>query len=208
MATKTKAQLAAPSFAIFVPGDDPEEANGFPHPYKAGGWRFWHANRPPARTAMDVHEADKHVAAEKRSLELREESWERSDTDGFLSQWAHGITANEAHFAAKIASRGGVDLFPGLYERETGKRAPAIILSGEHGQYFAFCDPDTGKINGRFLSWSDTPRGRLYREGFVILGEWAPAKATIRGHGRGLSGNAWACTVRTDGGYPGCPLIL
>jgi hypothetical protein len=38
--------------------------------------------------------------------------------------------------------------------------------------------------------------------GLIVVAEWAPAKATILGKGRGLSGQAWAAVVRTDRGYP------
>ena len=50
------------------------------------------------------------------------DSFERCDTDGFLSQWASGINAQEADAKAKLAEAGGIATF---------KRTILLTLEGE-----------------------------------------------------------------------------
>ena len=64
-------------------------------------------------------EAQKAKAAElrgenKRKLQAEEESFQRSDTDGFLSQWALSIGANKDRENARILDNGGCATFPVL----------------------------------------------------------------------------------------------
>lgn len=139
---------------------------------------------------------------------LREESFERSDTDGFLTQWAMGICGRRDRLQAEIEENNGLSTFTGLYERASGKRVAAKLINGKFGLCWAFCD-ENGKFTGRFLGHSKgTKRSRLYKEGFELREEEAPAKAVIQGEGTGLSGQAWAAVVRTDGGYPNNAEVL
>lgn len=179
----------------------PDEPRDSPTPYESGAWQHWVANTKPETTVLDEHTAS--ISDRKRvdALQRREDSWQRSDTDGFLSQWASGVTANEASLQAEIDRDGGYSLFPGLYDRKTGERVAARIIDGQWGPCWALCDA-AGELTGKFVGDARTKRGKLYKQGFVVLGEWAPAKATVRGEGKGLSGTAWATVVRTDGGYP------
>jgi hypothetical protein len=132
----------------------------------------------------------------------REESFQRCDTDGFLTQWAHGLSAQKYRAQAEIEEAGGVSTFRGLYRRSDGKRVAAKLIAGKFGPCWAFCDSE-GSFTGRFIGDSKgTPRSRLYKEGFEVREETAPAKAIITGEGRGLSGTAWVAVIRTDGGFP------
>ena len=56
--------------------------------------------------------AGDHLAAER-------ESFERCDTDGFLTQWAHACNADKARMEAELADNGGVAVFPVLVDLET-----------------------------------------------------------------------------------------
>lgn len=132
----------------------------------------------------------------------RLESIERSDTDGFLSQWAQDMSAREYHAQAEILLHGGVEVFEGLYRRSDGKRARAKLIQGRYGWCWAFCDANDN-FTGQFLSDSKgTPRSKMWREGYEKRDELAPAKAKLTSNGTGLSGSCWVITVRTDGGYP------
>lgn len=51
--------------------------------------------------------ADEHRAEAAQHRADAQESWERSDTDGFVSQWASGINAQVADKNARIADHGG-----------------------------------------------------------------------------------------------------
>ena len=55
------------------------------------------------------------------------DSFERCDTDGFLSQWASGLTAQKYRLQANIEDNGGAAWFVGLYagsERVPAKQIP------------------------------------------------------------------------------------
>lgn len=191
------------STKVEIPGVrhvNPEE----PHPFSNDGWQAWVMGECPEPTGAHLALADQHDAKSRRHHEAREESFQRCDTDGFLSQWASGLSSQEARENARIARQGGYELFPGLYERATGRRVPAKMISGKFGPCWALCD-ENGEFTGTFIGDARTKRAKLYKLGYVVLGEWAPAKAMLKGEGTGLSGTCWVAVVRTDGGYPGCP---
>ena len=141
----------------------------------------------------------------------REKSFDRCDTDGFLSQWADGIHANKMRLQAEIERNGGKASFPALFDLE-GNRVPAklITVADRFRGYgtrnvWAIVDPETGKFTGKFVNPSTGGKrsiANLEAKGYREGREMAPAKADIIGTGRGLSGSAWAATVRTDRGWP------
>jgi hypothetical protein len=164
-----------------------------------GHLRFIGGYIPTLTPNLEAAEKAEHAA--KHHLAQREESFARSDTDGFLSQWASDITSNMHSLEAQVAKKGGYDLFPGLFDIETGKRIRAKLIPTKYGEAWAMLD-ENHKFTGEFVSDSRGPRAALRKRGWVVLAEYAPAKATILGHGTGLSGHAWAAIVRTDGGCP------
>lgn len=139
-----------------------------------------------------------------------QESWERSDTDGFLSQWASGITARLYREQARITENGGRDEFSALFDLD-GDLVPARLIETRYGTKWAVfaTDEDAQTYGANIIEWvnayADTDRKRAnlaakgYREGRVL----ARAKAKILGSGRGLSGaaSAYVGRVRTDGGF-------
>jgi len=60
--------------------------------------------------------AQKLKAEAAKDRQYAADSFERCDTDGFLSQWACGITASEKERKASLANRGGLDIFPALMD--------------------------------------------------------------------------------------------
>jgi hypothetical protein len=176
-------------------GEDCEEATSVHIP---GAWSHFTWGSPGS---PDEEAKAQAKAKEARHAQERYDSQERCDTDGFLSQWASGISSNEAGLAAHVAAHGGMDLFPALFLAETGQRVRAKLTETKWGSTWALCD-ETGKFTGEFFSDSRGSRAALAKRGLVVIGEWAPAKARIVGVGTGLSGRAWATTVRTDLGFP------
>lgn len=135
-------------------------------------------------------------------LARREESFERCDTDGFLSQWADGLTASLQGAQATILEQGGMDIFRGLYRRSDGARVRAKLIHTQYGTAWAFCDA-AGKFTGKFLNDAkNSPRSKLWKEGYEVREELAPAWARLAGRGHGLSGSCWVQIYRKDGGYP------
>jgi hypothetical protein len=148
------------------------------------------------------------------------DSFERCDTDGFLSQWAHGINAQEKRLQASILENGGVADFVGLFRVADGKRVRAKIIDTSYGSAWAFVD-HTDKLTGEFVSvgWANDEvaadgtvkqkgRGSQKRKalGLYEAHETAPAKAKTWAPpgARGLGGatQVRVITVRTDGGFP------
>ena len=147
-----------------------------------------------------------------------EESFRRCDTDGFLSQWASGITGQLKRRQASLLEAGGTSKFPGLYRRSDGARAKAKLYEAPN-RFAPWKGPrlvwmfigENDKPTGRFIPHSKgTPRSRLYKEGFEIREEDAPAQAKIMGSGRGLSGcaSAYVGVVRDDSGYPDDAVVM
>lgn len=89
---------------------------------------------------------------------------------------------------AQLDRDGGFALFPGLFCRRSGTRIRAKLIPGRFGPCWAMCDDADNYL--RFLGDARTKRGKLYKDGFVVLGEWAPA---------GVLGDE---LERTDGGFP------
>lgn len=131
------------------------------------------------------------------------DSFERCDTDGFVSQWASGITAREKRLQADIVENGGLAEFMGLFDLDTGARVRAKVIDGKYGLCWAFCDADD-KFTGQFVSAFPKREATMAKKGYREDWEQAPARATIVGSGTGLSGAATcrAVKVRTDEGYP------
>ena len=140
----------------------------------------------------------------------REESWQRSDTDGFVSQWAHGLTAQLKRREADLLEAGNVATFRGLFDRTTGKRVRAKIVYVEDrfsgfGTVAKWIVLDSSDRAVHWLpAYKSGKQSKIYKTGFEERDEIAPAEAVIAGGGKGLAGAA-SCVVtvrRTDGGYP------
>lgn len=135
-----------------------------------------------------------------------EESFDRCDTDGFLSQWALGLTAQQKRAQANIVENGGKSSFIGLFTLD-GKRVRAKVIK-THPPFakwatqltWAFCDAN-GKFTGKFITCGLKEKN-LAKKGYKEEYEEAPAKAIIDGKGYGLSGSAWVAVIRLDKGYP------
>ncbi len=126
------------------------------------------------------------------------DSFERCDTDGFLSQWASTITAQKEREQADILDAGGIATF-GRYELQTldGEAVNAKIINGRHGLCWALMDDDD-KFTGEFIGAHPVRESTLAKKGYrEVEHEFvAEAVADIKGNGTGLSGAA-TCRVIT-----------
>ena len=152
---------------------------------------------------------DTYRAEAARHEASREESFQRSDTDGILSQWASGKNAELARARAKLADAGDTATFPGLYRRSDGARMRAVLVSfycsysysTKWSWSFRHADGSVDRSHG-LLPDTRTTRGKLWKSGYEVRDETAPAAAKMDGQGTGLSGTCWVAVYRTDGGYP------
>lgn len=120
------------------------------------------------------------------------DSFERCDTDGFISQWASSISAREARLEAVIIDNGGVAEFPALFTLD-GEWVPARRIETRYGMRWQLLEAD-GRTTGTFLPYRPARRNTLAKHGYVEGYVARPAKAAIVGGGKGLAGAA-TCMV-------------
>ena len=141
---------------------------------------------------METAQTKRDEAAKLR--QQAHDSFDRCDTDGFLSQWASNLNARLKEHEAELIENGGRDVFPGLYEKE-GRRIAAKFISGQYGFVWLLRDDEAEKFGRRFIPASEKSKVRKTL-GMVIRREKVPARAKISGKGKGLSGAA-CCQVIT-----------
>lgn len=152
-----------------------------------------------ATTYAPTMTADEHRAAAADHEREAHDSFERSDTDGALSQWASGINAAKERALANLAEAGGMADFRALLDLD-GNLVPARIISTTYGSRWAiFASADDANRHGApVVEWlpvgADTKRKinnlakRGYREGYVRR----PARIIARESGRW---NVWYVPV-------------
>ena len=142
--------------------------------------------------------ADQHRAAAARAHQDAADSFERCDTDGFLSQWASGLTARKHEAEAELIENGGMVETAALFDLDGN------VISTHHGY--------TRNQWGRESEWWRTPDGRFLTpsraqtwqarernnkaKGFTIGTVKVRGYVTIAGGGQGLGGAA-SCYVAT-----------
>lgn len=151
------------------------------------------------------------AAARKKAAELRElgtsrdrearDSFDRCDTDGALSQWANGVTAQKFRLQADIAENGGMWSFPALFDLE-GELIPAREAYGQFGTFWSLLDEHGNRTNRTVkesVARSDAVRIRNdAKKGFYVGEVLAPAYVITRGQ----SVTSVACAIiRADGGW-------
>lgn len=146
--------------------------------------------------------------ARKRSAD----SWERSDTDGFVSQWASNITADELIMKAELIEAGG------SYERDLlfdldGNLVMAKEIETRYGWAWMIMDPDNPKGSALgFFNESKARKAETKIKNDAAKGYYV-GRGRIKGYvkifasGTGLSGAASArpgiapWRDETTGGY-------
>jgi hypothetical protein len=140
--------------------------------------------------------------AANKQRRQKEESFERCDTDGFLSQWAHDICGHRDDLAAQVAEQGFTFFFPALFDLNGNLVAAKLIAVSSkfhHGKDSMWGILENDDPHSRVVNWIKARPARVstiekkgYREGMVA----APAKADIMGEK-----TAYAGIRRTDGGF-------
>lgn len=131
------------------------------------------------------------------------ESFERCDTDGFVSQWAGGLTADLRRLEALLVESDGLWEFEVLTDLD-GNIIPAKKIDGRFGECWAILDSWdwSASFTGQFVSVA-VRQSTYVRKGFRTAIANAPAKAKIIGpKGRGLAGAANCRAVILQTGLP------
>lgn len=77
-------------------------------------------------------------AQAKKDRQDAHDSFERCDTDGFLSQWASQVMASQREREANLADRGGLGIFPALMD-EAGNIHARIYTFQNRFNYGSSC---------------------------------------------------------------------
>lgn len=169
---------------------------------------------------MSTHTTTPEALREKAEAarQSARDSWERSDTDGFLSQWSSNLTARKLDMEADLLEAGGTDVFAALYDRH-GRRLRARLVDGQWGPTWVVQTSTGGTVwVPDTVTWDEVPaaHGTRYenprfgpRTKATKLGlrrgeEQAPARVEMVGSGTGLGSLHTVRPVvrRADTGYP------
>lgn len=178
--------------------------------YLAGGTDYTgtaHEGRFATQAQAEAHLLDLRARQHRQSETA---SFQRSEEDGFLSQWAHRLSAEEAELQAAITERGGRALFPALFDTQ-GTLVAAKQVETRYGLAWGLLASDNphDKITGWFnpSKAKDPQRARATdaKKGFFVGYVLAPARAQLTGAN---ATSVCAVAVRTDGGYtPGAEVV-
>lgn len=157
--------------------------------------------RLPVGTPEQLAKAARLRSEARENLRQREESWERSDTDGFLSQWASGCMARLRETQAELLEAGEVSEFPALFDLD-GNMVAAKLINTRFGLAWALLDSDdpssrfVGFVNASKASTAAKRNSYLAKKGYQVGTVRARAKAELSD---GIS--PVPCVVRADGGF-------
>lgn len=84
--------------------------------------------------------AEEYEAMAQQCRDERARSWEDSDSDGYLSQWANQEMALRFDGLAELASNGWMLQERALFDLE-GRLIPAVQREGQYGLYWAVLNP-------------------------------------------------------------------
>lgn len=94
----------------------------------------------------------------------REESWERSDTDGFMSQWASGQMASRYNELAYIADNDGFMTDRAYVDIATGELLKGRWFEGQYGACYRTLD---GRfINPSYAKKEETRIANMAKKGY------------------------------------------
>ena len=146
----------------------------------------------PRKTAAE------YMADAQRHLDRKRESFERCDTDGFLSQWSDDLHYQLYREKARLVEAGEIDTFEGLYDgdRRVAAKLISVYCKYSYGYRLRWLlrDDEAERYGRKFLPWGK--RSRILKQlGLVERDELRKAWCKLHGHGTGLSG---AHTVRVQ----------
>lgn len=137
--------------------------------------------------------ADELQASMKAEYERAHESFERCDTDGFVSQWASRLGGDADGAAVELCKRRGLTTVSVLLDAETGEIASTHHAWGQYGAYWVLNDAAAEKAGKRFVNESRASKQATFvknmlAKGFKVGTAEVRAEVKIVGGGTGLSG--------------------
>ena len=149
----------------------------------------------PAHGKTAEHYIQESRACDKR----RQDSFERCDTDGFVSQHANSLHSQLNRTKAEIIKNGGYDWFWVLKDSKGNIVSDKIITDYYNNQKWLVKKEFVDSVGRRYIPEGENSRVQK-RLGLHEEEVEAMAWATLDGNGRGFSGNVWVAmyAVRND----------
>lgn len=110
-------------------------------------------------TSEMLAQAAQYRAEARGNDQAAYDSFERCDTDGFLSQWAHGQMATRYLRAAQILENGGCAEFIALFDLE-GNLVPAKYMETKFGWAWALLEVSEDESIQRIVGWFNESRAK------------------------------------------------
>ena len=117
------------------------------------------------------------------------DSFERCDTDGCLSQWAHDQNARIYQALAALADNGGKATFDYLADLD-GNIVNAKVIPGKFGSCWMILD-ENGQATGEFAPWNPARASTLAKRGYKEI-EVEREAVIMTSSGGGYSLNVYA----------------
>lgn len=117
-------------------------------------------------------------AASTRSWDERNASWERSDTDGFLSQWASEQMASRHSAAASLADDHGIGTEVVL--TRDGQPVPSKMIEGTYG--YSWAELESWEFGAKVVAWVGVSNAKsaARRTAYYAAKGYAEAEVTRR----------------------------
>ena len=130
---------------------------------------------------IDIQAEAETLRAEARQHERdARDSFDRCDTDGFMSQAASTIIARQKRLQADIVANGGNWWFPVLVDAETGAWVPSRLTDTRYGRAWALLGPEN-EFSGEFITAFPKRESTMLRKGYREVRGLYPAKAEVFG---------------------------
>lgn len=153
--------------------------------------------------------ADASRARAAEAAQRSQESWDRSDTDGFLSQWANNSISRKESLQAQIDEQNGLWEHPALFDLEGNMLAATPHKSKYGGTVWRVLEGD--EPNSEVKEWfnesgAKSAKTRIVnnaKKGYYVGTVLVPSYAATGGSGRGLSGlhTVYNYVARDDRGF-------
>src|SRR5512140_3698228 len=92
----------------------------------------------PTPTSEQAEAAIKLRARARTSRQFAQDSWERSDTDGFVTQYASDLSAREHEANAEIMEHGGYADFVALFDTNGHLVPGARLVQTRYGRAWVY----------------------------------------------------------------------
>ena len=132
---------------------------------------------------MSVLDAEKYRELAKDARQRLNESWERSDTDGALSQWALGRQESEYLAWAQLAENDFISSYQAL--AKDGKLVPHKDIDTKFGWCYAIFESfeEANKPNGKIIEFVGTGDRAIKNKGYEKITVQAKSKVILGGKG-------------------------